>query len=164
MRWQVICWSSQELSWQLRMEWQKARDWQSRMKKVLDEWIGGWLTLRRNFLKLRSTMALTILPLTSANQILMYVLKTRSSDSMTKYLDSLQLALGTTVFRRFLILAKKTASTLPCPFYSTLTIVNKQFPFTYLFTFKLNLFTTFGCHLCWSANSIFTSRSPEQKD
>ena len=76
------------------------------------------LTFQRNFLKFLSTMALTILPLTSASQILIQVLKISNNDKMTKYLLSLQFALGMTTLRRLLILAKKTASTLPCPFYN----------------------------------------------
>ena len=75
------------------------------------------LTLIMNFLKFLSTIALTILPLTSASQILMYVLRIRRRDRMIKYLVSLQFACGTTVLQSLLIFSKKTASTLPCPFY-----------------------------------------------
>jgi len=37
---------------------------------------------------------------------------------MTRYLVSLQFALGTTTLSRDFIFSKKTASTLPCPFYN----------------------------------------------
>ena len=116
MKWLAACWNNPMQNWLLMRGLQtKGGLISKKIKLIINIWI-VWLTLIKNFLKFLSTMDLTIFPLTSANQMLIYVLRTNSSDKITKYFDSLQFNLGTTTFISFFIFSKKIASTFPCPF------------------------------------------------
>ena len=58
---------------------------------------------------------MTSLPLISANQMLIWVLRISSRVRMHTYLNSLDEYPGTAIFKSFLILSKNYASTLPDP-------------------------------------------------
>ena len=104
-----------------------------------------------NFLKFISTIALTILPLTSESQILIWVLKTSIIVNKARYFASLQFHDGTTIFISSLIFAKNTLSTFPfpynldflsCTFPSNLRVTCPRSPDVDLHNNKINTATT----------------------
>ena len=82
--------------------------------KILNE----KLTLLQKSWKFLSTIAFTTLPLTSASQILIWVLNTSNNVKITTNLNSLLVYPGTATFKSLLILAKNCASTFPAFFYN----------------------------------------------
>ena len=87
-----------------------ARNFITRIKSVIS------LTLWRNWLKLLFTIALTTLPLTSANQILIKVLTMRRASKEYMYVASLQVHEGIAYPISTLTLFMNSSSTLPLPF------------------------------------------------
>lgn len=62
-------------------------------------------------------IALTIFPFTAAKYMLKNVLRTRKTVSSDKSKTSVHFHVGITILSNFLILERKTASTLPFPAY-----------------------------------------------
>jgi len=65
--------------------------------------------------RLRSTMALTMRPLTDARYILRKVLMTRKTESSVRSKTSGEVQEGMTILTSFFILAQKMPSTCPLP-------------------------------------------------